>query len=288
LSLKPINDPKFDKGKEYKVAPAKDVKPIPAYSRLSQLAGSVTAADNVPFKRSIANRLWFMMLGRGLVHPLDFDHSSNPASHPELLTLLADELAAHKFDINWLLREIALSNTYQLRSESPAGVTEIPADRFMVANLRPLSPEQFGLSVLEATGYSDVFRTSLGAKSTEPTLYAQLAPNVAPFIRMFGTRPGEPEEGFLATLDQTLFIKHGAHLRNMIAVRTGNLLDRTSKLTEPNVIADELYLGIYSRFPTDEERKDMGEVLKGTMNRQAILSEVIWAMLASAEFRFNH
>jgi hypothetical protein len=286
LSMKPINDPKFEKGKEYKVAPAKDVKPVPAYSRLSQLANAVTAPDNIAFRRSIANRLWAMMLGRGLVHPLDFDHSSNPPSHPELLTLLADELAAQRFDINWLLREIALSKTYQRRSEPLPGVTDLPPDRFMVGALRPLSPEQFGLATLEATGYSAVIRA--GKHPNEAAVYAQLAPQVAPFVRMFGTRAGEPEEGFVATLDQTLFLKHGAHLRNMIAQRPGNLLDRVNKLTDAKAIADELYLSVYSRFPTDDERTDMVALLSALGNRTTMLTEVIWAMCASAEFRFNH
>lgn len=288
LSLKPINDPKFDKGKEYKVPPAKDVKPIPAYSRLAQLAGAITATDNVAFKRSIANRLWAMMLGRGLVHPLDYDHSSNPASHPELLTLLADELAAKQFNINWLLREIALSKTYQRSSQTTTSPAEQLPDRFMIGQLRPLGPEPFGLSVLEATGYTDVVRNDLGKSLNDANLYAKLAPNITPFVRMFGTRAGEPEEGFLATLDQTLFLKHNAHLRNMISVRTGNLLERTSKATDLNQAVEDLYLSIYTRRPTAEERKDLLEVLQGASNRQALLSEVIWAMLASAEFRFNH
>ena len=48
-------------------------------------------------------------MGRGLIHPLDQDHSANPPSHPELLNLLANEFAAHKFDVKWLVREIAMS-----------------------------------------------------------------------------------------------------------------------------------------------------------------------------------
>ena len=60
----------------------------------------------------MANRLWFVMFGRGLVNPLDQHHPENPASHPELLDLLAREFVAHQFDIKWLLRELALTETY--------------------------------------------------------------------------------------------------------------------------------------------------------------------------------
>ena len=91
----------------------------PRYSRRSLLAGAVTRADYVPFRRNIANRLWALMMGRGLVQPLDMDHPGNPPSHPELLELLADDVAARKFDVRSLLRELALSQTYQ-RSSEPA------------------------------------------------------------------------------------------------------------------------------------------------------------------------
>ena len=74
----------------------------------------------------MANRLWFLLLGRGLVHPLDLHHSDNPPSHPELLDLLAEEFAAHDFDIKWLLREIALSKTYQRSSVMPSGESKVP------------------------------------------------------------------------------------------------------------------------------------------------------------------
>ena len=286
--LKPIGDPKLEKGKEYKVAPAKDVMPIPAYSRFAKLAAAVTAPDNVAFRRTAANRLWSMMFGRGLVHPLDFDHSDNSPSHPELLTLLADEFAANKYDINWLLREIALSKTYQRSSEIPVGLKRVPADRLLVGPLKPLSPEQLSFSLMQATGWSDAERLALGKGLTEPALHARLAPLAAPFRTMFGTQPGEPEEGFVATLDQTLFLMHGGHVRNLIAARPGSLLDRAAKLADANAAADELFLSVLTRYPTGDERQDVAEAIRPGTNRPAVLAEVVWAMLASAEFRFNH
>lgn len=283
---KPLTDPKAEKGKEYKVAPAKGVKPVPAYSRLSQLAAAVTSPDNAAFRRTAANRLWAFLMGRGLVHPLDFDHPDNPPSHPELLSLLADEFAAHKFDVKWLLREIALSQTYQRSSEAPAA--DLPASRFLVAQLKPLSPEQLAYAMMQATGFTDAERLALGKNATDAALNARLAGNVAPFRNMFGTRPGEPEEGFVATLDQTLFLKHGAVVRNLIAARPGNLLDRLSKLSDPAAVADELFLSVFTRPPTADEKQDVAAALRGASNRPAVLAEVIWALLASSEFRFNH
>ncbi|WP_020474298.1 DUF1549 domain-containing protein [Zavarzinella formosa] len=285
---KPIGDPKLEKGKEYTMAPAKNVKPVPAYSRLSKLAAAITANENIAFRRTAANRLWAMMLGRGLVQPLDFDHSNNPPSHPQLMTMLADEFAGHHYDVKWLLREIALSSTYQRSSEGSPKSQNIPEHRYAVAILKPLSPEQIGYSMMQATGLTDVYRNELAKTLTEPTLQTKLAPNLGPFRQLYGAQPGEPEDGFASTLDQTLFVKHGNHVRNLIAPRTGSLVERAAKLAEPSLIAEELFLTVYSRLPADDERRELAELLRPAANRTNTLTEVVWAMLASAEFRFNH
>ena len=215
----PVVEPKMEKGKEYAVAPAKNVRPIPNYSRFAKLATAIATGDNPAFRRTAANRWWAFLMGRGLIHPLDQDHSANPPSHPELLDLLADEFAAHKFDVKWLLREIALSRTYQRSSAPLANAKDLGPDRFAVAPLKPLAPEQFAYALMQATGFTDAERLALGANLTDATLHARLAPNAAPFLSVFGAQPGEREDKFAATLDQTLFLKHGGTIRNLIASR---------------------------------------------------------------------
>jgi hypothetical protein len=278
-------EPVLAKGKEYEVAPAPNVRPIPAYSRRERLAGAVI--ESPLFRRNAANRFWALMLGRGLVHPLELDHSANPPSHPELLDLLADELAAHKYDLKWFLRELALSNTYQRSSETPAGLKDAPADRYLTASLTPLSPEQLGYATMQAAGLADAERLALGPKGTEAALDTRLAAQMPAFIRMFGAQAGQPDE-FQANLDQTLFLKHNGVIRNLFAQRNGSLLDRLGKLTDPGAIADELFISIYSRPATDADKKDIAALLKETKSPNEMLIEVIWAMIASAEFRFNH
>ena len=110
---KPFPDPEIKKADLYVVKPAKNVRPVPKYSRRSLIDEAIGSAQNRRFARTAANRFWSILMGRGLVHPIDFDHSANPPSHPELLDLLTDELIAHKFDVKGLLRELALSTTYQ-------------------------------------------------------------------------------------------------------------------------------------------------------------------------------
>ena len=116
-----FKDPPFDKTKAYLVAPGPGVASKPRYSRRALLAGAVTRADYLPFRRNIANRLWALMMGRGLVSPLDMDHPANPPSHPELLDVLADDIASRKFDIRGFLRELALSDTYQQLERTTGG-----------------------------------------------------------------------------------------------------------------------------------------------------------------------
>jgi hypothetical protein len=286
---KPVVEVKFDKGKEYEVAPANGVRPVPKFSRRAQLAPRLAAADDVPFGRNAANRLWALMMGRGLVHPLDMDHTANPPSHPELLALLADEFAALKFDIHAFLRELALSKTYQRSSEIPPGLKEAPPSSYLVANLKPLSPEQLAWATMQATGLTDAERQILGKNANEATLHGRLVGNVAPFVKTFGTQSGEPQQGFQATLDQALFVENGALIRGWLAPRAGNLTDRLSRLKDSNAVAEELYLSALTRPPGDEERREVAAYLQGRgKDHDAAVKELALALLASAEFRFNH
>ena len=285
---KPMEEPKAEKGKEYKVAPAPNVKPVPTYSRRALLADAVTSAENPAFARNAVNRVWAMMMGRGIVHPVDMDHGNNPPSHPELLNELAKEFVSHKYDVKWLVREIALSDAYQRSSETPAGLDDPPADRYLVAVMKPLTPEQFAYAAMQATGHTDAERTALGAKWTEAQLDARLAPRMGPFRSILGRGPEVTADGFSSTLDQTLFLKYGAAVRGLLPPRPGNLADRLGKTTNPDAVADELFAAVLSRRPTADERKDVADALKVTTDRGKTINELVWALVASAEFRFNH
>jgi hypothetical protein len=266
LGCKPIVETKPEKGKEYKVAPAPNVRPIPTYSRRELLAGAITSPENKAFARTAVNRIWTMLLGRGIVNAPEWDHTANPPSHPELLDLLAAEFVKHNHDIKWLLGQIALSDTYQRSSAVPASLTDVPPDRYLVATLKPLSPEQLAFAVAQVGGQPN----GTGALGI--------------FRSTFGARPGEPQDTFISTLDQTLFLKYGATVRVMLAPRGVAL----AKLTDSDAIANELFLSVLARLPTADEKKDVADALKSAKDRNAALSELVWALVASAEFRFNH
>jgi uncharacterized protein DUF1549/uncharacterized protein DUF1553 len=289
LAGPPVEEPKFEKGKEYQVAPAKDVRSVPTFSRRVQLAPLLTSADNRFFKRNAANRFWALMMGRGLVHPVDLDHTNNPPSHPELLDLLSEEFAANKFDVRAFLHEIALSQAYQ-RSSRPRDGHQVPVEAFAVRLLKPLTPDQLGWSLMQATGLTDAERKVLGDKANEAALYSKLSGNVASIVATFGSQPGQAEgDSFQATLDQALFLSNGGLVRGWLAARPGNLLDRLSKLQDPATIAEELHVSTLTRRPTMDEEKLVKDYLQSRgSERQLALEEMIWAMLTSTEFRFNH
>lgn len=138
------DDPLLPIGEEYNVKPTDKTRPVPKYSRRAKLAENITTTNNPQFNRNLANRLWAMMLGRGIVHPLDLHHSDNPPSHPELLDLLTAEVVAAKYDVKPIIRAIALSQTYQRSGELPADWNAVSQQA--AALLAALDPKQKELS----------------------------------------------------------------------------------------------------------------------------------------------
>ncbi len=310
--------PTFAKGEEFLEPPDTNNKSPgrPKFSPLAHVAGQITSSENKAFARNIANRAWFVLMGRGLVHPLDLHHSDNPPSHPVLLDLLAREFVEHKFDLKWLLRELALSRTYQRSSTMPEGLSDPPLERFLVALEKPLSAEQLFRSVLHATGHLGVspanrdtaqtsaatdgapaVKQSEGDTATKETSKAanpeppeaRFEPIKQKFLKAFANPPMEPEGVFAPSLRASLFFMNDADLLKLLEPQPGNLLDRLMALDSADAIADELYLSILSRPPTADETTDVADVLQRfTDRRDVALRHLAWALLASTEFCVNH
>ncbi|MHC5543615.1 DUF1549 domain-containing protein, partial [Singulisphaera rosea] len=149
-----VDEPKVDKGQEYRVAPLDKVRSIPTYSRRARLPEILTSPEVPAFSRNAVNRLWALVMGRGIFHPLDMDHGDNPPSHPELLDLLAKEFVAMKYDIKKFIRELTATRVYQRSSELPPGASPggLAPETFAVSMLKPLTPEQIAWSLMQATG----------------------------------------------------------------------------------------------------------------------------------------
>ncbi|MBW3540471.1 MAG: DUF1549 and DUF1553 domain-containing protein, partial [Planctomycetes bacterium] len=279
--------PMFEKGQEYEQPPDPKTKSpgILKFRPLKVLAEKLPAHDNAAFARNSANRFWFLMMGRGLVEPLDQHHSDNPPSHPELLDLLAAEFAAKSFDVKWLLRELMLSETYQRSTLAPEGADPetIPAESYRVALERRLSAEQLLEAMLIATGNRSRLAGDPAAESKELTALREL------FVKHFGNAPKEPEERFAPSLESALFVMNNDAVLSLVQPKEGNLVDRLSKQPDPKQIAEELYLAILTRLPTDEERTEVeSHLAAGSTDRTKALAQLAWALLASTEFCVQH
>jgi len=288
-------DKKADKKKPDPNAP-------PAFSPLAALAEKLPTPENALFTRNMVNRLWFVMLGRGLVHPLDLHHGQNPPSHPEVLDLLAREFTASKFDMKALIRELALTDAYQrttvLAGEAP------PKESYRVANEKRLSAEQLLWSVLEAAGERDRLVNPGGmpqgtdkpsaeakpadAKPADPKGLISLAELKKRFVKAFANPAKEPENDFNASVQGALFLLNDEQIRRLFEPRSGNLIDRASKFDDTAAV-DEIYLSVLTRNPSDEERAEAVQFLAKRADRRPVaLGQLAWALMSCMEFCVNH
>jgi hypothetical protein len=301
-----ILDPELQKAEQYKVAPASGVRAVPKYSRRLQLARQLPRRETTGFSLNIVNRLWAHMLGRGLVEPLDLRHAKNPPSHPELLDLLARRFETMNYDIKALLRELALSRTYQQASLLPKDVSRLPANSFAVAPLRALSPEQLAWSLLQANGRlsAHLQATDRRLKEEDPqhydtlrhtwkwkkTAYNKFERDVNSTALVFAVMPGNPEGSFAPTVDQALFLLNGDKLLAALKPDSGTLIDRLVKQESPDNVAEELSLSIFSRRPSTDEIAEVRNLLTEDSKDKRVESirQLVWGKLLSAEFRLNH
>lgn len=273
----PIAIPTYAKGEEWAEPPdkAKRSPGIPKFSPLKEIADRLATGRNAGFSRNIANRVWFLLMGRGLVEPLDLAHSENPPSHPALLDLLAGELAAHGFSLRWLVRELALTETYRRSGVLPE--VPCPEASFRAALQKPIAAEAFLRSVLVATGERE--RVMADPKLREEFTLA--------FKAALANAPGEPEVAVNPTLQAALFLRNSRSFGGLLERRPGNLIDRLAGLEAPGAVAEEVYASVLGRMPAAEEREEVAGWLR-TGGREAAVRHLAWALLSSAEFFSNH
>lgn len=301
--------PRVPGGKEFelKIAEPPKVKPKtppprPEWSALELVAKEIAKPDNRQFARNAANRFWFAMLGRGIVHPLDLHHSENPAAHPELLDLLTDELIAHKLDLRFLIREITLTKAYQRSSRLPVDSAPPKPESFRVGIEKRISAEQLLNSVLTATSESERVRTKPetpeaeqktpadeSAEDVVDTSIPSLEELKKGFAAAFANGSREPEDEFSATVKGALFWRNGELVRRLLLRRESNLIDCLAAIDDSDALADELFLSVLSRMPADGERSAIGAFINSYGNdTDAGIGDAVWALLTSAEFYVNH
>ena len=108
-------------------------------------------------------------------------------------------------------------------------------------------------------------------------------------MHIYAAAPGQPQNDFFATADQALFAANGGSINSWIAPQGGNVSERMIQEKDPGKAAVDLYMTILSRPPDPVESADVVRALAvGAKEKPAVVQELVWALLNSVEFRFNH
>ena len=235
---------------------------------------STALADRTFLSRAFVNRVWEHFFGRGLVDPVDQMHSGNPATVPPLLDRLADDFAASGYDIRRLVTAIALSRAYRLDCRW-TGHKEPDPGHFAVARLRPLSPRQLARSLVLAVGD--------GSFDSTPEKLTALDKQAGELMPMLDPRAAD----FQSSAREALFVSNAPAARKLIA--GSKLVDRLSKIGDDGELARSAVRAVWSRSATAAEVGELESWLKRHAgDRTAAAEDLVWALMASAEFRFNH
>ena len=263
--------------------------------------------DNPWFTRAIANRVWYWLMDRGIINEPDDIRPDNPPSNPALLAYLEKELVAGHYDLKRLYRLILNSQTYQLSSlrHTPA---PLPEASFGNCVLRRLDAEVLIDAINKVTGATDLYTSPI----PEPFTYipegksAVALPDgsiISPFLALFGRSARatglENERDNKQVPAQWLHLLNSSHIQKKLeqGPKLKALFDSGRK---PEAIAEELYLTILSRFPTDAELQSLEELgligpatAKPTksaslLKRRENWIDCSWALINSIEFLYRH
>lgn len=260
----------------------------PGQDRRDALAKWLTSPENPFLARSIVNRIWYHLIGRGIVDPVDDFRDSNPSANDELLAALAREFVSSGFNIKQVIRTIANSRTYQLSAQAN-DLNKDDAKYFSHAVTRLMTAEQMLDAICQATEVPEKFADlPLGTRATQ--LPDGEVNHV--FLKTFG-QPArelacECERENDSNLAQALQLINGATINDKVRAKDNRLSKLlATKLTEKEIIG-ELYMATLSRSPVEGElRAALDHVTKGTEKRKA-WEDVHWALLNSKEFLFRH
>jgi len=278
---KQVVRPRFLDGSEPLIRPLED--------RRAVLARWMTSKDNPWFARATVNRFWNQFMGRPLVDPVDDFRSSNPATNEALLNRLAGDFVENGYDLHHLIQTIANSNTYQLSSVPEPGnrSDEINYSRYY---LKRLTAEQLIDSIVQITGVpQDYLGYYPGARAVN------LADPGVPsaFLDMFD-RPkrdaAKCERNESVSLRQAMHLLVGDTLNEKIRAssESGELARLLRDGKSDGEIVEHLYLTALSRLPEPNERDDCRTVISRAKDRSTGLQNVLWALVSTNEFLYNH
>jgi hypothetical protein len=242
----------------------------------------LTGRRNPNFARAIVNRIWGQLIGMGLVNPVDDFRESNLPTHPELLQTLADDFVGSGFDLTRLYRAVCRSDAYQ-RTSARTRDDQSPPELFAAMSIKALSGDQFFDSLSLAIGRQWSDDSGQSETGEEDTVRKKV-------IKAFGAddEAGHPK----TSVSQALTLMNGSLVNEAADPQTSPRLKQTLAAfpDSPERQVDALYLATLSRYPSGAESLAMLEHIRAVplSDRSRRLGDVLWVLLNSAEFRWNH
>jgi len=255
-------------------------------------AAWMTDPANPFFAPTMANRIWGHFFGRGLIHPIDDARSTNPPSHPELLDALARDFAASHYDVKHLIRVCCNSEAYALSAQPNASNHE---DHQSFARYYPrrLQAEVLLDAISQTLGVPTEFPGGPG-KFPPGTRAIDLPDKAVPnaFLDVFGRpvrasaceceRVGEP------SLGQALALIGSPVIEQKLSARSGYVADLAADGRPLTAIVDDLFVRVFARPPRADEVEKASRFIESQPDRRAAYQSLLWSLLVTAEFLFNH
>ncbi|NBV44753.1 MAG: DUF1549 domain-containing protein [Planctomycetia bacterium] len=271
-------------------------EPTPGADRLEALAAWMTDPGNRRFARAQVNRIWFHVMGRGLVEPVDDLRDTNPASHPALLERLTDTFVASGHDVRALVRLLCTSRVYGLSSRAGSGDFAAEEALFARAIVRRRSAERILDAHAQVLGAAARFEGyPAGTRAGEVAGVERVRRQVAEgdrFLRLFG-RPErllacECERSNTPTLSQALDLVGGSGLHGRLADGDNRIARLIAADRSPEQIVDELFWTALVRPPTADERAAAVEAFTAAEQPRLAAEDLAWALLNAKELLFRN
>jgi mono/diheme cytochrome c family protein len=253
------------------------------------LADWLTNPKNPFFARAAVNRIWASFFGRGFVQPVDDFRVSNPASNELLLNALAADFVKHNYDLKDLMRTILSSRLYQL-SSIPNEFNSTDTKNFSRSYRRRLPAEVLLDAVTDVTDVPDEFTgCPPGTRAIQTWSYKVKSQFMDAFGRPNSSSDCPCERDARTSVVQSLHMMNSRALQSKLSSTEGRARKLADSKMSPEEIVTELYLTTFSRLPAEDELKTAAAayVVPETTRRTAT-EDVLWALVNSAEFVFNH
>ena len=251
----------------------------------------LTDRDNPYFAKAIVNRLWKSLMGRGLVEPLDDFRSTNPATHPALLTRLALDFIEHDYDIRHTLKVIAMSSTYARSSIAVNG--NGTDNRFYSRRMQTsVEPEVLADAISDVLGVPGKYGNEVAGTRAVELKDGGIRSDALDILgRCNRNNSCEGVASPTGPLAQKLHLFNGELLNGRIGAKGGRLDTLIETGRKPMEIATEFYQIALNRRPNAQEIKFIGGLFDSELSstqQRAALEDFVWGIVTCKEFVTQH